>query len=48
MKRKRPVRPRRPYIATPDQVRITRDAFVPADEVYEEPAIEVRKPKRGR
>lgn len=26
MKRKRPVRPKRPYIATPDQVRITRDA----------------------
>lgn len=26
MKRGRPVRPRKPYIATPDQVRITRDA----------------------
>lgn len=26
MKRKRPVRPKSPYIATPDQVRITRDA----------------------
>lgn len=26
MKRKRPVCPQRPYIATPDQVRITRDA----------------------
>src|SRR6266540_939035 len=26
MKRKRPVRPKKPYIATPDQVRITRDA----------------------
>lgn len=26
MKRARPVRPKRPYVATPDQVRITRDA----------------------
>jgi len=25
-----------------------RGSFVPYDEVYEEPAIEVRKPKRGR
>ncbi len=42
MKRKRPVRPKRPYIATPDQVRITRNAHGAVIDYAEENVSSVR------